>query len=317
MFLRRLFCPFVLIIAFFIPSWAGAADRVAATFVVVWEGSPIEELNVRALTALRQDFPNVPFVHLINPSYFQNQAQSAELIARAVLPQDEVGLYLVPTHGILKEADILPRSQPTYWGSADESDFCRDDCGQNVPLTVYSRDEVLKIFWTAHDIMQNAGFKNLKTYAVRGWLAPAGVDEIAKALGYTEDLTRIDANLVAAKLKEFPISRWISAPAFEVPASKDLPHAWVQKGGVIEFNRPDDITQRLQDFVKQPRDARSLFSISVSQENSFMSRARISATVVSLQKTAASTGIDLSFQTASDAKNSRPLLEKVRLSRNP
>lgn len=318
MFLRRLFRPFVLICNLLLASWSGAAERVPATFVVIWEGNSVEELNVRALAALRQEFPSIPFLHLINPSYFQaGKPESSELIARTVLPQDEIGLYLVPTHALLKEADVLPRSKPTFWGYSDESDFCRDDCGQHVPLSVYSRDEVLKIFWTAHEIMQSAGFKDLKSYAVRGWMAPPGIDEIAKALGYTNDLTRIDPSLVAAKLKEFPISRWISVPAFEAVSANAIPSAWVQKGGVVEFNPPDDIAKRLKEFTANPRDARALFSISLSQENGFMNRARVAATMQSLQKSAADSGIDLSFQTASGAKNSRPLLEKVRLSRNP
>jgi cell division inhibitor SulA len=174
----------------------------------------------------------------------------------------------------------------------------------------------MKIFWTAHEAMRGAGFESLKSFAVRGWMAPLGAEEIAKAVGYTEDLTLIDPSLVSKKLKEFPISRWITVPAFHAVA-QDLPRAWVQKGGVLEFNRVEDIVQRLQDFAGQAQDKRALFGISLSQENSFMNKVRLSSTIRNMQKFAAKSGLDLNFQTASGTKNSRPLMQKVRLSRNP
>ncbi len=290
------------------------ANRLDAYLIVRWEGGSLEEMNLETLERIRIKFPDLTMIHLINPSYFQDGPRAAsnlEIIQKHIADNDEVGLYFVPTAKLVKAADVIPLSKPTFWGYGEE--LCTNDCGQQIPVTAYSRADVSKLFWAAHSALTEAGFNKPTSFAVHGWIAPAGLAEIAQGLGYTNDLTSIDFKLVKDQLKEYPIAEWLkAAPA---PVSTAGFSAWTQVGGILEFNSDEEVVSRYDLFFNKDHERQSIFSLSVSQENLFMSRLRLERSVEGIQAKARAAGDELVFKTLDSGKNSRPIARKVGISR--
>ncbi|MBC7661507.1 MAG: hypothetical protein H7249_17560 [Chitinophagaceae bacterium] len=286
-----------------------AAD-LNAYLVVRWEGSALEEPNLEALDAIHKKYPDAPMIHLINPTYFQDNALTTtnlEKIKKRIGPSDEVGLYLVPSANLLKAAGVIAIHKPTFWGYSDE--LCTTDCGLQISPTVYSRTEVAKLFVTANRFLKEAGFNAPKTYAVHGWMAPAGLAEIAEGLDFTSDLTAIDVSLVKEQIREYPLANWLkSSPA---PLSKGALKAYVQGGGIMEFNSDSEVLKRFDQFFAKDHERQALFVMSLSQENAYMTRSRLEHAIDGMKAKAAAGGDNLVFSTMNDGKNGRPLASKA------
>jgi hypothetical protein len=285
------------------------AAQLDAYLVVKWEGRELSEPNLESFDAIRKKNPDVSVIHLINPTYFKDNPKSAsnlEAIKKRIVDGDEVGLYFLPSASLVKAADVIPVRKPTFWGYGEE--LCAKDCGQEVPVTVYNRSDVSKLFWAAHAAIKDAGF-NPTTYAVHGWIAPAGLSEVAQSLGYTNDITAIDFRLVKDQLKEYPVAEWLkAAPA---PVSTPGVSAWTQAGGAMEFSEDADLVKRFDQFFGQDHDRQAIFALSVSQESFFLTRLRLENTIAGMKAKAESGSDELVFKTISDGKRSRPIAEKV------
>ena len=305
----------IFVLFYCLSSVDAQAARVDAYLVIKWEGRALEDPNLETLDALRKTFPDLAAIHLINPSYFQpdnpSAANNLEAIKKRIVDNDEVGLYFAPNTSLIKAADVIPIRKPTFWSYGEE--VCTNDCGQQVPVTVYSRSDVTKLFYTAHTALKAAGFTKPVTYAVHGWIAPAGLSEVAQGLGYSNDLTSIDFKLVKDQLKEYPISEWLrGAP---VPMSTPGVSAWTQVGGSIEFNNDEDILKRFDQFFAQDQERQSLFALSISEESLFMGRLRLERAIEGMKKKAEAGRDELVFKTLNDGKTSRPIAGTVVKSR--
>ena len=304
----------ILVLIYCLHSTSLQAARLDAYMVVRWEGRALEEPNLEALDAIRKKFPDVPAIHLINPAYFKDNPQIAsnlEQIKKRIGDADEVGLYIVPSASLVKAADIVAIRKPTFWGYGEE--LCTNDCGLQVPATVYSRNDITKLFLAAHNSLREAGFTDAKTFAVHGWIAPAGIAEIAQGLGYANDLTGIDIALVKEQLKEYPLADWLKAAP--LPASTAAVSAWIQAGGVLEFNNDEEVLKRFDQFFARDHARQSLFLLSLSQENAYMSRSRLVKSIEGMKKKAEAGNDTLVFNTMINGKNGRPVAEKVSISR--
>ena len=222
--------------------------------------------------------------------------------------QDEVGLYLAANQAIVKAAEVIRLNSPTFWGYGSE--VCQADCGQNVPPINYSVESLGKMLAAANKILIGAGFDQPKSYAVHGWLAPAGLDKFAKQMGYEHDLTRIDASVIGKSLAEYPIGNWLQS----YPQAASVIASPVQAGAIFEFQNFEDTSRRFERFSGDSADKHELFALSVSQENLFMTMPRIERTMDYMRERTAKLGQTLSFDVFHAAKSGRPLAQKVRQS---
>jgi len=161
--------------------------------------------------------------------------------------------------------------------------------------------------------LKDAGFSNPTSFAVQGWISPAGLSDVAQGLGYTNDLTAIDAKLVREQLQEYPLGEWLkSAPA---PASTRSVAAWTQVGGMMEFNSDEEVVARYEQFYMKDHDPQAIFALNISQENLFLGRLRLERAVDGLRAKAKLSGDELVFKTMSPAKTGRPIAKKGGISR--
>jgi hypothetical protein len=304
-----------------------AAPSITVDISVHWEGRDLHAPNVDALDRMRKTFPDIPVTHFVNPVYFLDEAKADEnfnAMQRVFAPQDEVGLYLAPVENLVKEAGVILKLSPSFWGYVDEGEICENDCGLDVPLTVYTREESLRIFSAAHRTLVQAGFANPRSFTVRGWMEAPFLTRLAASFAYRFDLSPVDPNLVAPKLREFPLSDWVSerwsmlakpdAATLETFAkSHPLVRAIPQRGGIMELNDLRDILARFDRQVKEGQ-MDEVFTLALSVEAAFQSWPKLRMVIDGLQDRAKKQGFNLRFATVSGAKNSRPTASNMRIS---
>jgi hypothetical protein len=309
-------------------SWtAFSASTLTIDVTVNWEGRDLQVPNVDALERLRATFPDIPLTHFVNPVYFLDEANAtdnAQALQKILADHDEVGLYLAPMEPLVKQAGVILKLVPTFWGYLDEGELCMTDCGLDVPLTVYTREETLKLLATAQRTLHAAGFSGLKSFMVRGWMGAPHITQLAAAFGYRFELSPIDPGLVTPKLGEFPISAWVqqswsalhqadAAAVQKLVNSHPLVKTIPQRGGIVELNDPQEILARFDRHVKEQR-TEEVFTLALSTESAFLSWPKLRVILESLQERAKKQNITLRFATVSGAKNSRPMAANMRIS---
>ncbi len=313
------------------PSLCFAGTEINVQVSAYWEGRELRDPNIEALAHFRKAFPAIPLTHFINPTYFLDESKTVERLQSlqsVMQSDDEVGLYLAPMEPLVREAGVILKLQPSFWGYMDEGEICEDDCGLDVPLTVYNREEVLRIFAVAHQTMLKAGFTGLRSFAVRGWMEAPFLIPLAAAFGYQVDASPIDPELVSRKLKEFPIAAWLTQRwgtvldenaefnAQLIPSGSKIRFI-PQLGGILELNEQKDILARFDRLVKdriEHPNHREIFTLSLSAETAFQSWPKLKMILQSLDERAKKDNLTLTFATASAAKNGRPIAISERIS---
>lgn len=304
-----------------------AASTVTVDVTVHWEGRDLHAPNVDALERMRKTFPDIPLTHFVNPVYFLDEAKATDnlnAMQRVFGPQDEVALYLAPVENLVKEAGVILKLAPSFWGYSDEGDICENDCGLDVPLTVYTREESLRILSAAHRTLVQAGFSSPKSFTVRGWMEAPFLTQLAASFGYRFDLSPVDPGLVTPKLREFPLSAWVAErwsmlakPDAETLRSLATSHPLVraipQRGGIMELNEQREILARFDKQVKEGGED-EVFTLALSAEAAFQSWPKLRMVLQGLQEKAKKQGVTLRFATVSGVKNSRPTASNMRIS---
>jgi hypothetical protein len=309
-------------------SWKSlAATTITVDITVHWEGRDLHAPNVDALERLRKTYPDIPLTHFVNPVYFLDEAKAADnfsAMQRVLGAQDEVGLYLAPMEDLVKEAGVILKLSPSFWGYMDEGELCQNDCGLDVPLTVYTREETLRLLSAAHRTLAQTGFTNLKSFMVRGWMEAPFLTRLAASFGYRFDLSPVDPELVTPKLREFPISAWVEErwnmlSKADIGTRQALIHshpqvrAVPQRGGIMELNEQREVLARFDQHVKEGK-SDEVFTLALSAEAAFQSWPKLRMILQSLQEKAKKQDITLRFATVSGVKNSRPTASNMRIS---
>lgn len=304
-----------------------AAPTVTVDVTVHWEGRDLLAPNVDALERMRKTYPDIPVTHFVNPVYFLDEAKATDNInamQRVFTAQDEVGLYLAPVEYLVKEAGVIQKLSPSFWGYMDEGELCENDCGLDVPLTVYTREETLRILSAAHRTLVQAGFSNPQSFTVRGWMEAPFLTRLAASFGYRFDLSPVDPELVTPKLREFPLSAWVAErwsmltnPDAEALQKLANSHPQVrsipQRGGIMELNEQREILARFDRQVKEGRED-EVFTLALSAEAAFQSWPKLRVVLQGLQDKARKQNLNLRFATVSGVKNSRPTAANMRIS---
>lgn len=312
-------------LVFATPFLHAASFPQAIQLTVYWEGRQLLDPNLEALERLRLTYPQVPLLHLINPSYFlgsEPTGENLQAMLRAIRPEDEVGLYLSSIDSLLQTAKVPIRFRPTFWGNADEKKYCQNDCGLDVPLAGRSREEMLQIFVAADRALRKMGFERMQSYGVRGWIFTPFLPLIASSFGYRFDHTPLVPELVSTRLRRYPLLGWVRDLWSLAEAAKPT-EAGVQllpiNGSVIELSEPSDVKRRFAELFaareKNPDLASPSFQIAFSQESAYYAVPRLSNLLKELSESSLERKAELVFITPSQAKNGRPNQENVRISK--
>lgn len=181
---------------------------------MIWEGSDLKHYNLKAIDEFRRNFHGINVFHFISPAYFlkanSNPNEVRAKISSLIYINDEVGIYLQPWKSITDGARVIFRSSPTYWGNKISMDNCYYDCGKEVPLSIYRRDEIRKIIDYSIDVFNKNGFKKPRSFLSGGWLTSSDIAEIATTQGMIYDFSSTSSSLLKKRLHNYPLYTWIA-----------------------------------------------------------------------------------------------------------
>ncbi len=315
----------------FLEGIAQGKTTVPIELTLIWEGRELQEPNLDILAQFRDEEPDIPIIQLVSPTYFlhqENRSDQAKQIQAVIRDHDEVGLYVSAQRPALLAARVIPRSQPSFWSYSSEGNTCGDDCGIDIPPTLFPREDILKIFAMADGLLRKAGYSRLRTYAVRGGMDVPLMKEMARTFGYRFDQTAIDPTLFQLRFAQYPIGRWISAsngsPNGTMPIlvgrsrSQDRQQDFKFQGGMIDLQDPSTISQRFVSFLESRKASdTSGFQVSLSQESAYIGVAKLRSILAQLRNLAKDREFELEFRTRSGEKNGRPIEAGQRISGNP
>lgn len=248
----------------FAPIRAEATESVANTkeikllISLAWDGPNVNEHNLLTFKNFRDKFANIPVSHFVSPSYFTSTdaAHNKSVIQSLYRTGDQIGLAVAPWKSILTGTGVTFRSSPTFWGAPLSQASCMSDCGGEVPLNIYTTEEVRRILSSSIKVMEQQGFKGLKGMQVTGWMATPEILAAANEVGIKYDFSMVTPSLLSGQLREFPIFAWVK---------KLWPNADV-------LSQPGTLPSHSQTVTEIPQSMASLDYVSVDQMGQFLDR---------------------------------------------
>lgn len=255
---------------------------------LVWDGSTVEAVNLDALRSFRTNFANIPVTHFISPAYFVETNPVAETNKREIFglgrPGDFVGMNVAPWRSITDKAGVIFRTGPTFWGHAVNPATCRSDCGNDVPLNIYTQDEIRKIMSASQSVMTSAGLRDVRGMMIRGWMATPEILATGESLGLDYDFSMVTPSTIYERLRNFPIFSWVkglwpksdvlSQPGIvsdELPGMVEVPQAL----GALDYVSHKQMLQFLDSMLAAPARGPLTYHIVLHAETAHLNLARL------------------------------------------
>lgn len=189
------------------PSNAAAITAPSATsainiyITVDWEGRSLDEENIEAMVAFRQQFPHIPMLQLLNPAYYLrggNHAVITKLIKSTFLPADTQGLHVHAWKSLTQYCGIPYRYSHSFAG-IDEN--CKEgDCGYTVSLeNAYSEPELTKLIACSSQVLVDNGFDKAIHFRAGGWQLGPKLIAALEANQFIWDSSEVDADLLTTR----------------------------------------------------------------------------------------------------------------------
>lgn len=186
----------------YLPPLAMAQEVMQVWVTVDWEGLSLQDDNLQAMQKFRQQFPQVPLLHLLNPAYFLqpgvNRAQIGSQIRSTLRPQDTIGLHIHPMRTLVEYCGVRYQAAPSI---SDTDEHCAQaSCGHTVSLEyAYSQTELTQLVSCASALMVSNGFKYPRHFRAGAWQFGPKLQAALEANHFLWDSSRIDANLLTTR----------------------------------------------------------------------------------------------------------------------
>ena len=192
---------------------ATRGGKIQLLVTVDWEGRDLRDDNLRAMENLHARFPDVKLVHFLNAAYFTKQGADADAtkaqMARVIAPGDERGLHIHGWKRLFEASGVTFKSGPTFWGTTLGPEECTSDCGHEVPISLYSADELRRVVRFSVDKLDANGFGRAKSFRCGGWMAKDSVREAIRAEGIRYEQSAVPTAFLAPKLAPYPLHGWL------------------------------------------------------------------------------------------------------------
>ena len=190
--------------------------KLQLVVTVDWEGRDLREDNLVAMQNLHAHFPQVKIVHFLNAGYYTKQGVSrtdvTARINRAIKPGDEKALHIHGWKRLFEASGLTFRASPTFWGTSLDATGreCIDDCGHEVPISLYTSEELRKVVKFSLDTLEGNGFGRAKSFRCGGWMAKPNVRDAVAAEGLTYEHSAVPTVFLKPKLGTMPVYSWLS-----------------------------------------------------------------------------------------------------------
>ncbi len=190
--------------------------KLQLVVTVDWEGRDLREDNLLAMQDLHARFPAVKIVHFLNAGYYTKQgARPSDVTARiqrAIAPGDEKALHIHGWKRLFEASGLTFRASPTFWGTSLDphaGDCLQTDCGHEVPISLYTSEELRKVVKFSLDTLEGHGFGRAKSFRCGGWMAKPNVRDAIAAEGLKYEHSAVPTAFLEPKLGTSPIYSWL------------------------------------------------------------------------------------------------------------
>lgn len=189
------------VLVMFFSILVSAADTQVINLIISvdWEGFSLEDNNIEAFKKFRDDYPQIKIVHFLNAAYFLQPgidlAAVSKKINSVIREGDERALHIHALENLLNAAGVAYREYETFWGR-ETSEPIFGVRGHDVPLTLFSEEEIRKLIRTSVQILEQNGFKNIKSFRAGGWAASPVVLSALVKEGFLVDSSAVPPEII-------------------------------------------------------------------------------------------------------------------------
>jgi hypothetical protein len=192
---------------------SNAQGKVRIVVSVDWEGDDLQAQNLQAMRDFRRDFPEIPLQQFLNAAYYTKHradtTQISKLIKSVLLPKDEHGLHIHAWKNLVESSGVKFRTNPSFVADGFMIAWCETDCGQEIALTGYSKDELRKIIAHSIEILQREGFARPRSFRAGGWQADDNVLDALAAEGFTLDSSATIADFLLPEWGKYKLHKMV------------------------------------------------------------------------------------------------------------
>jgi hypothetical protein len=196
------------------PSKRGSLGTLRMILALSWEGRDLRAENLEAIDAFRKRFPELKVMHFVSPAYFARDPakadEHAKLVKERVLAGDAVGLLLNGWKSVATAANVQFRGHPTFWGATLRPVDCQDDCGLEVPVNIYTVQDLRRLIAYGAQTLERHGLGRPIAIQTGGWVASPQVIESAAAEGMRYDFSAVPTSLIYGRTRHFPLLSWVT-----------------------------------------------------------------------------------------------------------
>lgn len=265
---------------------------------ILWEGAHLKPHNIIALKNFRQQFSGISVFHFLNPGYFTKPGADPKkintLIRSTFRPNDQHGLRVVPWKSLVEQAGIRFKTFPTFWGNQLTLDQCHSDCGLEVPLTAYTKNEMTQIVDFSIKTLSTHGYSKAQGFLANGWLINTDLLEVLLEAGIQYDFSAVDPLLMARRLSRFPIMNWLTNQWQDIPAQVQ-PHIIQTKNAditevgnsaaIVDYLGTEEIVDLFRSYIQAQKNNKQKafsFHIGIMQETAYQYLPRLRKALIKI-----------------------------------
>lgn len=167
---------------------------------VDWEGDTLRESNLQAMRRFNRRYPDFPVIHFLNAAYYTKNWELSELeitakIKSVIKPIDEIGIHIHPWENFVRASGVEFREGPSFWGDA-LSIGRNGELGDDVPLNIYSKEEISAQIAYSKKVLKAQGFKTPTSFRGGGWMSGPKVWEALRQERILIDSSAVPTSLV-------------------------------------------------------------------------------------------------------------------------
>ncbi|MBF0440298.1 MAG: hypothetical protein HQK54_00175 [Oligoflexales bacterium] len=230
-------------------------------------------------------------IHFICPAYFLKKNANEKIIITKIKSTirtgDDIGIYLQPWKSLTDRARVKFRDSKSFWGNKIEDIACETDCGSEIPLNTYEKDEVGKILETSIKTLKDLGFGEPKSFSVGGWQSSKSIYEVAYNNNLKYSFSAASPQTLKKGLQYYPIFGCINQIWHNITPSNQ---PFIFQSGIasiIEFGNSgmkadyltaEDLVELFREYLrlhKEKPDSPLYFHIGIHQETAYQFTERL------------------------------------------
>ena len=191
-------------------------NEVRVVLSVDWEGRELDDKNLEAMIAFREEFKEAATLHFLNAAYFTKKNANPELVRKKIVSVlrkgDEHGLHIHGWKSLFEKSDVSYRYRPSWMYEKPVPPVSDGpDCGHDVPISSYSVSELRSVIQYSLDVFKKYDFSRPFGFRAGGWMATKEVLEAIQKEGFLFDSSAVPSIFLKDKRKVPILHDWLES----------------------------------------------------------------------------------------------------------